>query len=239
MPLISSQTNTGCGKVPEALARADFDFTVQERPQRPRAAQGQKRSAARYEEPGLAAQIMDRLLAAFHRNKARNIVTLGLCGFAGIFMLNALWLQHGHRHALDLPLYHQAPAAVLPKPRIPLPPTRPAVAAPVATPASLPMLAPLPPVQPSSGALLQGDGINRLLGQGLNRPSAPDHSARTLAVQQALAKLGYKVTADGVYGRTTRGAIAEFEHAAKLPETGNMGLRMRAALAKRAGMTIP
>ncbi len=226
--------------MPEALARADFDFTVQERPQRPRSAQGQKRAVARYDDPGLMAQIADGLLAAFRRNTARNIVTLGLCGFAGMFMLNALWLQHGHRHALDLPLYHQAPA-VTPKPHIPLPPLRPVAAAPVATPATLPMLAPLPPREPATGALAQGDGIDRLLGQSVDHPAAgaPDHSARTLAVQRALARLGYKVTQDGVYGRTTRGAIAEFEHAAKLPETGNMGLRMRTALAKRAGLAIP
>ena len=235
--------------MPEALARADFDFTVQERPQRPRSAPGQKRAIPRNEAPGLGGQIAARLLEVLRQNPARSVVTLGLCGFAGMFMLNALWLQHGHRHVLDLPLYHQA--AAQPKRPVPLPPQRSVVAAHVTSAqvsaaqvgaaATLPMLAPLPPRQPATATLAQGDGIDRLLGQSVDHESAnaPDHSPRTLAVQRALARLGYKVVPDGVYGRTTRSAIARFEHAAKLPETGNMGQRMRTALAKRAGLAIP
>lgn len=229
--------------MPEALARTDFDFTVQERPQRPRVSQGQKRSPPRRDEPGLSAQVTARLAGVLQRNPGRSVVTLGLCCFAGIFMLNALWLQHGHRHALDLPLYHQAIPAQITA-HIPLPPQRPAMVttpAGLITPNTLPMLAPLPPQERADGALAQGDGIARLLGErgAVASADAPKFSARAEGVQRALLRLGYKISVDGVYGRTTRSAIAKFEHAANLPETGNMGARMRAALAKRAGLAIP
>lgn len=226
--------------MPEALARADFDFTVQERPQRPRVSPGQKRSPPGRDEPGPSARVAARLIRAMRRNPGRSVVTIGLCCFAAMFTLNALWLQRGHRHALDLPLYHRAAPARLDA-RVPLPPKRPAIAATHITPNSLPMLAPLPPQMRTDGALAQGDGIARLLGQSGTVASVdtPKFSARAEAVQRALLQLGYKVTVDGVYGRTTRSAIAKFEHAAKLPETGDMGLRMRVALAKRAGLAIP
>ncbi len=233
--------------MPEALARADFDFTGQERPLRPRSAQTPRRRASRDATPGLPAQMASHFLGVLRQNPGRSVVAAGLCCFAAAFITNALWLQRGHRHALDLPLYHRA-APVQPRARVPLPPQMPAAMAQKSAAMSkaqalntLPMLAPLPPQMVQSSSLSQGDGIARLLGHtnADANPTAPSFSARALAVQRALVRLGYKVTADGVYGRTTRSAIARFEHSAKLPETGNMGERMRAALAKRSGETIP
>src|SRR5947209_4198846 len=57
------------------------------------------------------------------------------------------------------------------------------------------------------------------------------------ALQQELIALGIKVTggADGIYGRATATAVAQFQKSAGLPSTGEADAATRAALAKKAG----
>lgn len=92
------------------------------------------------------------------------------------------------------------------------------------------------------------DAIGALISTG--RPSAPVPPAaipnvqpqaanRVLAVQQALAKLGYSVSADGVAGSRTRQAIEAFEKSRNLPVTGQLSPKLARELAARSGVKIP
>lgn len=71
-------------------------------------------------------------------------------------------------------------------------------------------------------------------------PNVPAQASnRVLAVQQALAKLGYSVSADGVAGSRTRQAIEAFEKSRNMPVTGQMSPKLARELAARSGVRIP
>lgn len=78
------------------------------------------------------------------------------------------------------------------------------------------------PTPPASIPKVQADSVNRIF-----------------AIQQALAKLGYRVGVDGVAGNETRLAIEAFEASRKMPVTGQMSARLTRELAARSGVKIP
>ena len=161
---------------------------------------------------------------------------------------NALFLQTA-RHPAPLfagkaatPSPHQA---ALTPPAIPVPSPRPAELATMSTgAAAVRAIAPLrdiadmvePKAKDPIAALLKGAVLP---SQGLPAISAnPESSKRIASVQKALAKLGYGVTPDGVFGAGTREAIQRFERDRSLPQTGEVAGRTMRELAARSGIQI-
>jgi len=68
--------------------------------------------------------------------------------------------------------------------------------------------------------------------------SVPESSKRVVSAQKALAKLGYAVTPDGVFGAGTRQAIQRFERDRNLPQTGEVAGRTMRELAAQSGIQI-
>jgi peptidoglycan hydrolase-like protein with peptidoglycan-binding domain len=70
-------------------------------------------------------------------------------------------------------------------------------------------------------------------------PAAPAPSPRILALQKALAKLGYgPVRLDGVAGAATKQAISKFEADRRLPVTGEISPKVLKELASVSGMAV-
>lgn len=94
----------------------------------------------------------------------------------------------------------------------------------------------------------QHDPIGALLAAGRPASASPPASIpkvspqatnRIIAVQQALGKLGYRITADGVAGSGTRAAIEAFEKSRNIPVTGQISVRLARELSARSGVRIP
>jgi Putative peptidoglycan binding domain len=89
------------------------------------------------------------------------------------------------------------------------------------------------------------DAIGDLLRQGKVEPrsssnaSAPLERDKILAVQRALVRAGYKdVTADGVFGATTRAALERFERDKRLNVTGSLQPRTLRELERASGVPL-
>jgi Putative peptidoglycan binding domain len=129
----------------------------------------------------------------------------------------------------------------------PIPPARPVEVRP---PAPVAVLAPpaaftAPPVsQPtattSSRPTPARDPIGDLIRAGeTGSAAARESSARVMAAQRALTKLGYgQIKGDGVIGPGTRQAIEKFEKDRKLAVTGELNPRTARALAAHSGIVI-
>lgn len=111
----------------------------------------------------------------------------------------------------------------LPPVRQPAPRVAPAPAAPAAA-------RPKPPERPHDATASVDrrpkDPIGDLLKSGKTPASSAEPSAAVAAIQRTLAKLGYKVTIDGVIGPSTQRAIAKFEHDHRLPVKGQLTARL-------------
>lgn len=68
--------------------------------------------------------------------------------------------------------------------------------------------------------------------------TVPEASKRVASAQKALAKLGYGVTPDGVFGAGTRQAIQRFERDRNLPQTGEVAGRTMRELTAQSGIQI-
>lgn len=176
--------------------------------------------------------------------------TLALVVFAGMLcgvVINALFFQTArhpapifHGPVIARPALHAAPPANLTAgASVPVPPQRIAEK-PVAQP---PQMAPAAPVAAQrSVEAAPKDQIGALLaGVGAGAPAAVVNadSARVMAAQKALVKLGYVVKADGVMGAGTRKAIEMFEASRKLPVTGELTLRVMRELSTLSGVAVP
>jgi hypothetical protein len=166
--------------------------------------------------------------------------------------INALYLQDGRHPA---PLFGAATsqgsgakrvATVLPPAEAPLPPQRPAAApAPQAAAAKPAAKAPGAKSEPAR-AEKSGDAIAALLSTNAGAsaaPAAPAHvqpaektDKNVLLAQRALAKLGYGVRADGVYGGATREALEKFERSIGAPAKGDLTPKLLRQLATRSGV---
>lgn len=157
-----------------------------------------------------------------------------LCGVAA----NALFFQTARHPA---PMF-RGPVIARPTPAVARVPEK-LVAAPQAEPMVPPL--PVPPPQPQARAeATQKDQIGALIANAAPRaPAAPakavDETARILAAQRALVKLGYVLKPDGVMGAGTRKALEMFEQSHKLPVTGELNARVLRELASQSGVAVP
>jgi hypothetical protein len=164
---------------------------------------------------------------------------------------NALFFQTA-RHPAPLfasagsPTPQQAgQQAGLSQPAIPVPSPRPAELIPASTgPAAIRATAPARDIadllEPKSK-----DPIAALLKSAVSpgqipvgSTTVPEASKRVAAAQKALAKLGYGVTPDGVFGASTRQAIQRFERDRNLPQTGEVAGRTMRELTAQSGIQI-
>ncbi|MGI6246297.1 MAG: peptidoglycan-binding domain-containing protein [Pseudochelatococcus sp.] len=183
-------------------------------------------------------------------------------GIAGTAMavaiiVNAAFLQEtthpsplfGAGRETAAPSAPRAPAKPVPLPPAPRPAemSLPAKASlPADTPAETTAAQPQPPRRGGAATVIDAapaanDPIAHLLATGAPpREAKPAGApAGVLAVQKALVKLGYAITADGLMGPATRQAIMAFEKLEGLPQTGDpANIAMRRALAVAAGMTL-
>ncbi|MBV1702145.1 MAG: peptidoglycan-binding protein [Hyphomicrobiales bacterium] len=251
--------------MPEALARSDFDFIVRERAEdrRPRKNRDSKRPRTPAAQPaGFARSLLEQHVLS----RPGRAIAYGLMGAMTLgILVNALALQKGHRAEILLPLFSST-APVAPHEsadRVVEDGARVnAIAHSEARANSLPELVPLPPQTlpasphyntrsanvaasaPAKARPLRGpvDAIAALLQPDAAANSAPavqKADANVAFVQRALAKLGYPVQADGIFGRSTRLAIARFQHSEKLAQTGDISLKLRERLAARTGLRAP
>ena len=173
------------------------------------------------------------------RTKRRMALTgfLGFAALAGIGVpLNALYLQEGRHPA---PLFHlSAPLADVP----PTPPQRPAAigqtkSAAVRADADKAETAKLETtkIEAARASEKPRDAISALL-EGAGPQSAEPADKNVLYAQRALAKLGYALRADGVFGGTTRQAIEKFERDAGMPVKGELTPKILRRLAAKSGL---
>lgn len=218
----------------EALARSDHDFVLTA-PHRGR--QSERR------EPG----VFSKMMRAMARHPKR---VLAFVLFSGIFCgiaANALFFQTARHPA---PMFSgpvvarpmQPPAAPVPPPvlrqadvpassnaiakLIEAGPANPPPSA-VSTPAPAPLRSPAAAPKDQIGALIGG-----LVDEGID-------PARVMAVQKALAKLGYSVKPDGMMGNGTRQALQSFEQSRKITVTGELTPRTLRELGAQSGIAIP
>jgi hypothetical protein len=100
------------------------------------------------------------------------------------------------------------------------------------------------PVAPKA-AEAKGDGAKNAKAKTAERSEAqkkdaaakPADKSVTLA-QRALAKLGYSLHQDGVYGGTTREAIEKFERANGMPAKGELTPKVLKLLGQRSGVAM-
>jgi hypothetical protein len=89
------------------------------------------------------------------------------------------------------------------------------------------------------------DPIAEMIRMGGAVPTPPANVGRTdsadpvVAVQRALAKLGYPVKPDGMMGGETRAALERFEQDRHLPVTGEFTARTLRDLSVASGIAIP
>jgi hypothetical protein len=214
--------------LPEALARSHND-SVLSRPAR--------KSRGR-DKPSLIAAILRRLASRPMRTVAGATMAAAMTGI----VINALVLQKSHRLRLppapvaSAPVEKPTPPALAPAPA-PAPTPTPA-ATPPATPSASAdaegaAARPAPPARPGDlGALIEstapphsGDPIRDLLR---SEGGVKDGEARklTLSAQNALAKLGYPIKANGVFGPSTQQALRDFERTHNLTPSGEISAKL-------------
>lgn len=215
----------------EALAGANHDFLLRD----------EDRGESQRRGRGGKAKARKSALARLFGGRRRGVVFLCLAGATAVGVpLNALFLQDGRHPA---PLFH-SPIAPAEAPA-PLPPARPQAAAAAAQPqAPQPAPAPhaaavaKPAAKPEPARAEKRDAIGALLGREAHRaaPKAEDVDKNVLAVQRALAKLGYGLRADGKMGGATKQAIEKFERDHHLPVAGEATPKLLRKLQEQANV---
>jgi hypothetical protein len=217
----------------EALAAGDSDFIGRDddRPARraPRRGKGRSKAAA--------------ALWRFRLGRPGKIFVVCAAVAAISVPVNALYFQDG-RHPAPLFGFSSFSAgkrvATLPPPEdAPLPPPRPASVAPapaVAAPAKPAVKAPVVKAE-AARAEKGGDAIGALLATAVPAPAAADKADRqVIFAQRALAKLGYGVRPDGVFGAATREALEKFERSIGASGKGDLTPKLLRQLATRSGL---
>jgi hypothetical protein len=177
--------------------------------------------------------------------RMRLLIFFGLAVMV-VVPINALFLQEGRHPA---PLFRLA-ALEPPHPRVdaPLPPTRPAAAAPAKIEAAKPEPAKAESAKKAGGPDLIADLLDGRLPKNDAKPHhgkdaigeelahAGGDNKTVLFAQRALVKLGYVLHQDGVFGGTTRQAIEKFERANHMPVTGELTPKLIKLLSQRSGL---
>lgn len=171
----------------------------------------------------------------------RRIVMIGFAAVVAIGVpINALMLQDGRHPA---PLFHfgakdAAPKSVAAAAKdAPPPPLRPSSLGAAANEAASP--APAAKVEASKPQSKPFDAIGAWLNGGAPPKSeATDKDKHVLFAQKALAKLGFNLHQDGVFGGTTRQAIEKFERANGMPVTGELTQKTLHKLSAKSGLAM-
>ncbi|WP_276199741.1 peptidoglycan-binding domain-containing protein [Chelatococcus sp. XZ-Ab1] len=222
----------------EALARSDHDFVLYERPQ------GRTQQRGRIVAASQRKAFAGRLMGLVLRRPSRTFGVVLAGGFAVAVAVNALVMQpRPHPAPLFTARGSEAPVRMAPPAR---PTPQPAAVVDTAAPTPAAVAEPAPPSRPSALTqhLMEGAGevmprprpadpIGDLIRTGLAGASGGDTAV--LDAQKALAKLGYGVTPDGLWGPQTRQAIEQFERDRGLPVAGELTDKMRSLLAAAAG----
>lgn len=201
----------------EALAGTNHDYLLRDDDERSNVRRGRgkaKKSA----------------LTRLFGGRRRGVFFLSLVALAAIGIpLNALYLQDGRHPAplfrLDAPEASVAPRVRQAEQPAPLPPARPAAAAPA------PVAKPVAVKSEQSADLVDG---------GAPKAAAKSEEAdkTVLAAQRALVKLGYVLRADGVFGGATRQALEKFERDSGLPVKGELTPKILRQLHARSGTPV-
>jgi hypothetical protein len=224
--------------VREALARADNDFILPERP----------RSLRRKGASRLGAGLAGRVLAS----PGRAIAIVAGIGLMAAILVNALALQRGRHPA---PLFGPTMADRNDKPARPDSAPPPMPVNPPARPAELAGAPPEPARPPAATAPARPAGrdpIGDMIRNGEaksetkvepkieSKLESKSESVRLIAAaQRALVKLGYgPLKTDGTLGIGTRIAIERFEKDKNLPVTGELAPRVARALSAAAAMPV-
>lgn len=172
----------------------------------------------------------------------RGLRRLLMLGFGAVVVIgvpvNALLLQEGPHPA---PLFHfgaqraETRTATLTVKETPLPRPRPASLA-AAPPEPAALAAKAEAAKPSSKPI---DAIAQLIVVGSGAKSeAADKDKSVVFAQRALAKLGYNLHQDGVFGGTTRQAVEKFERANGMPVTGELSQKILRKLSAKSGLAL-
>ncbi|QGM44636.1 peptidoglycan-binding domain-containing protein [Methylocystis heyeri] len=219
----------------EALAAANQDFIAKE---------GRGAQTRRRDKPAKAKPLpLWRRMFGGKRSTGA-MLFLGFAAIAAIGVpVNALFLQDGRHPA---PIFQKA-ASILALPTAPQQahgpaqqgePAKPLHAAP-AVKSETAAATETTRVEAAKPAEKSRDLIGRLLEGGAPRnASADDKNKTVLAAQRALAKLGFALHQDGVFGGTTRQAIEKFERANGMPVTGELSPKIRRLLSARTGIAV-
>jgi Putative peptidoglycan binding domain. len=222
--------------VREALARSDHDFVLYERPQ------GRTQQRGRIVAASRRHILTDYLKSLLLHRPGRTLGVVIAGGFAITVAVNALVMQP-RPHPAPLFTARQKPVPVVAAPPArPAPPPSAAAGGDLASATGATEAEPLPPSRPS--ALTQH--LMEASGEVKPRPRPADPigdlirsslggDRAVLDAQRALAKLGYNVTPDGLWGPQTRQAIEQFERDRGLPVAGELTEKMRSLLAAAAG----
>lgn len=184
-------------------------------------------------------------LRRFGARRPGTSLILGLAAIAAIGVpLNALYFQDGRHPAPLFAAIEPAAQAPVKTAEAPLPPARPAAAALQQAKAA--------PAKPEGGktevakaetsrARELRDPISLLLGAGAPKAEAPAEKAekpdkKVRFAQKALAKLGYPLRPDGMFGGTTRQAIEKFERSIGAPVKGELTPQILRQITSRSGL---
>lgn len=229
----------------EALAVSNIDFS----PRDERAGNAKRRA-----KPAAAkrAPFLRRVFG--EKGRFRSVLFTGFAGLVAVGVpLNALFMQEGRRPAAAIALKmppidaaRQSQAAPPAHPRT-VPPSGAKTEAPRQEPAR---------IETAKPTEKTSDPIAQLLGSaaprksdaaaGADPKSDPKRDPKNndpknksvIFAQRALAKLGYALHQDGVYGGTTRQAIEKFERSNGLPVKGELSPKILRLLGARAGVAF-
>ncbi len=184
----------------------------------------------------------------------RSVLFTGFAGLVAVGVpLNALFMQEGRRPAAAVAL--KMPSIDAARQSQPAPPSHPRPAPPSVAKTEAPRQEPSR-VETAKPTEKNFDAIAQLLGSAARKsdaaagadpkrdPKNPDpnnNDAKNKSVifaQRALARLGYALHQDGVYGGTTRQALEKFERSNGLPVKGELSPKILRLLGARAGVAF-
>jgi hypothetical protein len=224
----------------EALTVSNIDFS----PRDERAGNAKRRGKT------AAAKRAPFLRRVFgEKGNFRSVLFTGFAGLVAVGVpLNALFMQEGRRPAAAVAL--KMPPIDSARQSQAAPPSRPRPAAPSVAKAEAPRQEPAR-VETAKPTEKSFDPIAQLLGNAAPRksdaaagaipksdPKGDPKNKSVIFAQRALAKLGYSLHQDGVYGGTTRQAIEKFERSNGLPVKGELSPKILRLLGARSGVAF-
>ena len=230
----------------EALAVSNIDFS--QRDERAGGAKRRAKTAAPKRAPFLRRVFGEK-------GHFRSVLFTGFAGLVAVGVpLNALFMQEGRRPAAAVAL--KMPPIDAARQSQAAPPSHPRPAPPSVAKTEAPRQEPSR-VETAKPTEKNFDAIAQLLGSAAPRKSdaaagadpksdpknndakKPDPKNKSVIfAQRALAKLGYALHQDGVYGGTTRQAIEKFERSNGLPVKGELSPKILRLLGARSGVAF-